>query len=681
VAIHSRDTAKRDGERLTHQGRLPSTARRKALSSAVLLSDGSELGPGIKEDALCGICGIAAVEATEGIDAKALRRMSDAIAYRGPDDDGTYLSRHIGLAMRRLSIIDLERGQQPIHNEDRTVHLVFNGELYNYRELRARLESRGHSFATNSDTEVVVHSYEEWRTSCLEHFRGMFAFALWDDRRQLLLLAVDRFGIKPLYFGTMGRELVFGSELICLLESGRLPKELDETAVAEYFTLGYVPPPATIFRHARKLEPGTFASWTPRDGLQVQRYWDVPQASSNGFPADAQLRRRLRELLRDAVATHLVSDVPLGAFLSGGIDSSSIVALMTEVSNEPVKTFSIGFSAREHDERALARLVAKRFRTDHHELLVEPESVHILPKLVSHFQEPFGDSSALPTYYMSKLAREFVKVALSGDGGDELFVGYTTFLGVELARFAQSVPAPARQLLASLPGHFPRTSNSAWNDRVARWQKWAADTALPPEAAYRSKITRTGLALVRPLLTRDFARTIEGENPFRAVDASLSANGRRTPLERVLYTGLKVSLPGDMLVKVDRMSMANSLEVRVPLLDHVLAEFVAKLPVATRFPRWRLKGLLRQTMADTLPDEVLRQRKHGFTIPLAAWFRDDLVKFAADVLLSPEARMRGFFEPAAVEGFLRDHVRGNKNLGEGIWSMLIFELWCHQTLD
>jgi asparagine synthase (glutamine-hydrolysing) len=630
---------------------------------------------------VCGICGIANAEPTAPIDADVLRRMSESIEYRGPDDSGVYVSRHIGLAMQRLSIIDLETGQQPIHNEDRTVHLVFNGELYNYRELRARLESRGHSFATNSDTEVVVHAYEEWHTSCLELFRGMFAFALWDERREMLVLAVDRFGIKPLYYGSFGRELVFGSELVCLLGSGRLPKEVDDVAVAEYFTLGYVPPPATIFRDAHKLEPGTFLTWTPRGGLDLSRYWEVPAASPNGTRADPDIRRRLRELLREAVATHLVSDVPLGAFLSGGIDSSSVVALMSEVSEEPVQTFSIGFAAREHDERRLARLVAKRFRTDHHELVVEPESVDVLPKLVSHFQEPFADSSALPTYYMSKLAREFVKVALSGDGGDELFVGYTTFLGVELARYAQAVPTPARQLLASVPARLPRPSSPRWNDRVGRWQKWAADTALAPEAAYRSKITRTGLPLVRPLLAKDFAGRLDHANPFRTVDASLSVNGAHSSLERILYTGLKVSLPGDMLVKVDRMSMANSLEVRVPLLDHVLAEFVARLPVTTRFPRWRLKGLLKDTMADSLPREVLRQRKHGFTVPLAAWFRGDLARFAADTLLSPEARGRGFFESAAVENFLRDHTRGDRNLGEAIWSMLIFELWCRQTFD
>lgn len=583
--------------------------------------------------------------------------------------------------MRRLSIIDLEMGQQPIHNEDSTLHLVFNGELYNYRTLRFDLESSGHLFRTKSDTEVIVHAYEEWGTSCLDSFRGMFALALWDDRQRMLLLAVDRFGIKPLYYSIVGGDIVFGSELACLLASGHLRKDVEDAALAEYFTLGYVPPPATIFRDARKLEPGTFLQWRPNDDPTVNRYWDLPSACDTDGSARAPLREKLRELLRDAVRAHLVSDVPVGAFLSGGIDSSAVVALMSEVSSEPVRTFSIGFEAREHDERPLARLVAERFKTEHHEFALEPESVDVLPKLVSHFQEPFADSSALPTYYVSKLARGSVKVALSGDGGDELFLGYTVFRGVELARYAQTLPPALRRLMISLPDRIPPTVDPRWNDRVARLQKLLADTSLPPEAAYRSKITMAGLPLLWPLLTRELRTRLEGQNPFRAIDDALAAAAPAPSLERIIYSGLKVSLPGDMLVKVDRMSMANSLEVRVPLLDHVLAQFVAQIPVVTRFSRWRLKALLKETMADSLPREILRQRKHGFTIPLAAWFRGDLSSFATDVLVSKEARERGYLDVPAIELFLREHRRGTRNVGPAIWSLLMFELWCREVLD
>jgi asparagine synthase (glutamine-hydrolysing) len=629
---------------------------------------------------VCGICGIALVDPTQPIDRETLRRMADAITYRGPDEEGAFVSKRIGLAARRLSIIDLARGHQPIRNEDGTIQLVFNGELYNYRELRSQLETSGHTFETSSDTEVVVHAYEEWGTGCLDLFRGMFAFALWDGPAEGLLLAVDRFGIKPLYYSVVAGDLVFGSELVCLLASGRLVKDVDDASLAEYFTLGYVPPPATIFRGAQKLEPGTLLQWTPHGGARVRRYWDIPSASDDHKGVSPPLRAHLRDLLRDAVRSHLVSDVPIGAFLSGGIDSSTVVALMSEASSERVRTFSIGFRDREHDERELARLVARRFHTDHHELIVEPESLDVLPKLASHFQEPFADSSALPTYYMSKLARDSVKVALSGDGGDELFVGYTTFVGVEVARYMQFLPVSLRRILASAPARIPRTGSARWNDRLARWQKRAADSALAPEAAYRSKITLVGLPVLWPLFTPELRGRLDGKNPFRAVDNSLSSVAGR-PLERILYAGLKVSLAGDMLVKVDRMSMANSLEVRVPLLDHVVAEFVARIPVSTRFPRLHLKALLKETMADLLPPEVLRQRKHGFNIPLAAWFRGDVRQFATDVLLSTRARERGFFDSRALEQFLRTHTSGSRNLGPAIWSLLMFELWCSQILD
>jgi asparagine synthase (glutamine-hydrolysing) len=607
--------------------------------------------------------------------------MTDVIVHRGPDDSGMYTWPGIGLSMRRLSIIDVEGGHQPISNEDGTVHLVFNGEIYNFRALRSQLESAGHRFRTSSDTEVVVHAYEQWGDSCLDMFRGMFAFGLWDESREELLLAVDRFGIKPLYYGDFGGDLVFGSELGCLLASGRLAKEVDDAALAEYFTLGYVPHPATIFRGAFKLQGGTFLRWTRPRGLTVDRYWDVPAVDGTLNGGREPLPGELRELLRDAVRAHMVSDVPVGAFLSGGIDSSSVVALMSEVSDAPVKTFSVGFDSAEHDERPLARLVAQRYATDHHEFVLEPESVDVLPKLVSHFQEPFSDSSALPTYYVSKLARDSVKVALSGDGGDEIFVGYTAFRGVELARYIQSLPPALRRVLTSLPGRLPRTRSSAWNDRLAWLQKVGADSALPPEGAYRSKLTMTGLSAVWPLLTPDFRSRLDGRNPFRAVDSALAAAPGATPLERIIYAGLKVSLPADMLVKVDRMSMANSLEIRVPLLDHVLAEFVTGLPVGVRFPRWRLKALLKGAMADALPPEILQHRKHGFTIPLAAWFRGDLAGFAGEILLGPEARNRGFLDTRALERFLRDHAHGSRNLGSAIWSILMFELWCRQILD
>ena len=375
--------------------------------------------------------------------------------------------------------------------------------------------------------------------------------------------------------------------------------------------------------------------------------------------------------------------MPVGVLLSGGIDSSAVVALMSEVGADPVKTFSIGFADQEHNELEYARLVARRFGTDHHEFVVEPEALDILPRLVGQFGEPFADSSAVPTYYVSKMAREFVKVALSGDGGDELFVGYTLFRGLELARHLQAVPRPLLGVFAAAPAILSRIGRPAWIDRISRWQKQLADSVLPPEQAYRNKITKIGVPAVAPLLSSDLLERLVEENPYRTVDEWLArypAKDARHPLERFVYAGLKISLPSDMLVKVDRASMANSLEVRVPLLDHVLADFAATIPIEQRLPHWRLKGLFKDTMSDVLPAQILRHPKHGFTVPLAAWFRGDLAGFAADMLLSTEARERGLLNVGAVEAMLSRHRTGRQSVGTLIWAVLIFELWCRQAL-
>ncbi len=632
---------------------------------------------------MCGICGIVRAQSEAPVDPSILGRMCSALAHRGPDDEGVFLSGRVGLAMRRLSIIDVQGGRQPLSNEDGTIHVVFNGEIYNYRQLRAQLEQSGHKFATASDTEVIVHAYEEFGPACVHRFRGMFAFAIWDARSRRLFLAVDRLGIKPLYYAAREGQITFGSELGSLLVSGDIPRVIDHGALAEYFTLGYIAAPRTILEDVRKLEPGTFGIWDELGRLKVTRYWDLPEPRSNGRPPSTSLRTDLRSALRDAVASHLVSDVPLGAFLSGGIDSSAVVALMSEVSDAQVKTFSIGFTDVEHNELDAARTIARQFRTDHHEVIVEPESVEVLPKLVSHFHEPFADSSALPTYYVSKIARDHVKVALSGDGGDELFVGYTTFLGVELARYSQVVPGMVRRFPEQVLRALPSSSNPAWNDRVQQLRKRLADTALRPDEAFRSKITMIGLGRVGSLLSPGLSAELHERDAFRPIDDALTSHSLRArahPLAEILYASAKVSLPGDMLVKVDRMSMANSLEVRVPLLDHVLVEHVSALPVDLRFPRWRLKGLLKDVMADVLPAAILKRPKHGFTVPITNWFRGDLASFAREILLDDSVRKRGLVDVQAVEKALALHARGTRNLSSVLWALLIFELWCRQTL-
>ncbi len=634
---------------------------------------------------MCGIAGLVSNCSSVTADRETLRLMCDAISHRGPDDEGYFFSGPVGLGIRRLSIIDLATGHQPIHNEDSTVQLVFNGEIYNYLELRPELEARGHKFYTQTDTEVIVHAYEEYGEACVEKLRGMFGLALWDERQQSLLLAIDRFGIKPLYYSVSEEGIIFGSELKSLLVAPPFRRrEIDFGALAQYFALGYIPPPATIYKSTRKLSPGCVLRWTAAGGAVVRPYWDLSNEHIDRGRPPAETRDQLRAALKDAVRSHMISDVPVGAFLSGGIDSSIVVALMSEVSTAPVKTFSIGFAHREHNELGLARLVAERFSTEHCEWIIEPETVDVLPDLVASFDEPFADPSALPTYYVAKMAKEFVKVALSGDGGDELFVGYTIFRGLELSRYLQLLPASLLKVMAALPGMLPQTKNPGWNDRIARWSKQATDSVQPPDRAFRSKLTPAGSPGVWSLLSSELQEQLAGHNPYLSVDewlARYTFDDRAHPLEQFLQTVLKVSLAGDMLVKVDRMSMKNSLEVRVPLLDHVLAEFVASVPVKQRFPGWRLKGLLRDTMADVLPRAILNHPKHGFTIPLADWFRGDLAQMASDILLSNEAGQRGFINTAEVEKLLQSHRQGRQNLSSVIWSLLIFELWCRRSAN
>ena len=632
---------------------------------------------------MCGIAGLVSNSSSASANGETLRLMCDAIAHRGPDDDGYYVTGSVGLGVRRLSIIDLLTGHQPIHNEDSTVQLVCNGEIYNYLELRRELEAQGHKFYTRTDTEVIVHAYEEYGEAFVEKLRGMFGLALWDVARESLLLAVDRFGIKPLYYSTSEGEIIFGSELKSLLVAPSFRQhEIDFGALAQYFALGYIPPPATIYKSSWKLSPGCMLRWTAADGAVVRQYWELSSERTESDRTPAEMRHQLRAELKDAIRFHMVSDVPIGAFLSGGIDSSVVVALMSEVSTAPIKTFSIGFADQEHNELDMTRLVAERFSTEHHELIVEPEAVDVLPDLVGAFDEPFADPSALPTYYVAKMAREFVKVALSGDGGDELFLGYTIFRGLELSRYLQLLPAPLRNLMAALPGMLPQTNDPEWNDRIARWSKQAMDSVQPPDLAYRSKLTAGGAAGVWSLLSSEMHEQLVGHNPYLSVDkwlAHYKFDDQTHPLEKFIQTGIKVTLAGDMLVKVDRMSMKNSLEVRVPLLDHVLAEFVASIPVEQRFPNWRLKGLLRDTMSDVLPGPILNHPKHGFTIPLANWFRGDLEQMARDILLSDEARQQGFINTVEVEKLLQSHSGGRQNLSSAIWSLLIFELWCRRS--
>lgn len=602
-----------------------------------------------------------------------LKTMCDVIRHRGPDDEGFLLKSGVALGMRRLSIIDLAGGHQPISGEDGTVTIVFNGEIYNFQELRPALESRGHTFKTNSDTEAIVHAYEEYGPSCANHLRGMFAFAIWDDKTRALYMARDRVGKKPLYYTvTPGGTLVFGSEIKSILEHPDITTEINLEALDAYFTLGYVPDPLTMFRDIHKLPPGhnlTFVNGCVR----TEQYWDF-----NFEPAESRKPEdytdELRALLNESVRLRLISDVPLGAFLSGGIDSSTVVALMTQHMNQPVKTFSIGFHEDSYNELKYARLTAKKLGTDHHEFFVTPQICEVIDELVYHFDEPFADPSAIPTFMVSKLARDHVTVALSGDGGDELFAGYTHYVVQENRRAFSGLPKALRQgVMRPLSYRLP---HGAWG------RNYLHNISLDPIDRYLDSLSYFTELNKNALYTSDFQNAL-GTTDRVARSFREYANRVKTnePLDQLLYIDSKTYLPGDILTKVDRMSMATSLEVRVPLLDHKLIEFVTKIPARLKLAGSETKQLLRRVAKDLIPAEILDRPKQGFGIPLQEWVNQQLRDQIRETLHEPRTRQRGYVNYDHVDLLLDEHQKGRRDHSFPLWSLLILELWHRKYID
>jgi asparagine synthase (glutamine-hydrolysing) len=624
---------------------------------------------------MCGICGTAGFEP---VDRDVLRRMADSIRHRGPDDDGYYVDSYgdglaVGLGFRRLSIIDLTTGNQPISNETGSIQLVFNGEVYNFRELRRDLQARGHVFRTNADTEVVVHLYEDHGERCVEHLNGMFAFALWDQSRRELLLARDRFGKKPLYYASVGRTLVFGSELKALLEHPVCPRELDLDSLARYLAFEYVPTPHSIFAGVNKLPAGHVLKW--RDGASsITAYWDLrfePQAGVS----DDEWAEGLREHLRDAVRRRLVSDVPLGAFLSGGIDSSSVVALMTEVAPAgSVKTFTVGFGDASFDESAHARRVANHFGTEHYEETFTPEVLlDLLPEVYGVLDEPFADASILPTYLLSRFTREHVTVALGGDGSDELLAGYPTFTADRISRF---YPLPERvnaRTAVPLADRFPvSTSNFSFDFKLKRFLRGAA---LPPAArhtAWLGAFTRSEQAAIL---------AAEPPDVLGQAEETLAAAATRDPVERLIYLYAKTYLQDDILVKVDRASMARSLEVRAPFLDVVLAEFLSRVPSRLKLRRLGTKYLLKRAMNGILPKGIADRPKKGFGIPVARWLKAELRETLQDELSVSRLRAQGLFDPNEVQRLVSEHLSGRRDHRKALWTLFVFQLWHRNWLE
>ncbi|HZI17560.1 MAG TPA: asparagine synthase (glutamine-hydrolyzing) [Pyrinomonadaceae bacterium] len=633
---------------------------------------------------MCGIAGFVAgggaPDAAGG--ARLLDRMCRVIAHRGPDDQGTALVGEAALGMRRLSIIDLAGGRQPMNGCTEQLTVVFNGEVYNFAELRRDLEARGHRFRTHSDTETIVHAYEEYGPRCVEHLRGMFAFAIWDSEARELFVARDRAGKKPLYYTLTPRgSLVFGSELKCLLEHPEVGREVEPAALDAYLTFGYVPDPLSIFRGVWKLPPGSHLAFGPGGEPRVERYWDFPYGPGEaaGKVDEGELIEELRALLDEAVRVRLVADVPLGAFLSGGVDSSTVVGLMARHSSRPVKTFSIGFREDSFDELAYARLAARHFSTEHHEFVVTPEVCHHVDDLVRHFDEPFADSSALPTYVVSKMAREHVTVALSGDGGDELFAGYTRY-GVDRRRekFARLPRLVRSGLMAPLSRRLPHG---------APGRNFINNVALDPLDRYLDSLSvfnqlgRTALysGAFRAALRRAGANDEGAFGDFREIAAGCPS---ADALDRLLYLDSRTYLPGDILVKVDRMTMAASLEARVPLLDHKLVEFVCRrIPSSLKYDGAETKAIFKRAVRGLVPDELLDRPKQGFGVPVDQWINRELRARMRETLLEQRTRERGYFDPSYVGLLLDEHARGRRDHSARLWALFVLELWHRAYAD
>ena len=624
---------------------------------------------------MCGITGIYNLKTLKPVSLSLLRAMTDTLIHRGPDDEGFYLAGPVGLGHRRLSIIDLEGGHQPITNEDKTVWVVFNGEIYNFGDLQDDLVKKGHTFKTRSDTEVIAHLYEEEGEACFQHLRGMFAIAIWDGRNRKLLLARDRVGKKPLFYFYDGSRIAFASEMKAILKVPDVPREMDIEAVSDYFSLLYIPAPKSIFKHIRKVLPGHYVVVSD-NGIREVEYWDVSFARTLEL-TEEQWCERVLDACREAVRLRLVSDVPLGAFLSGGIDSSSVVALMADLIGGPVTTCSIGFEEREFNELDYARVVASRFKTDHHEEMVRPDAVGIVEKLVWHYDEPFADSSAIPTYYVSKVARERVTVALSGDGGDENFAGYRRYYTDRRENMVRALlPGTVRRpIFGTLASLYPKGD---WAPRIFRGKATFENLARSPIEGYFRSVSAFRSELKDQVLHQDVVRHLNGYDSLDVFRHYYQRADTKDPLSRIQYVDIKTYLTDDILVKVDRASMAHSLEVRAPLLDHKLMELAASIPSSLKLRGMNGKYIFKKALGNILPEAVLHRRKMGFGVPLARWFRRDLKELAYSVIFSQNRD--SLLNESTVKRVWQEHQRGLRDRSTELWTLLMFRLWERQFM-
>ena len=621
---------------------------------------------------MCGICGYYGLD-----DENLLRKMTDAVKHRGPDDVGFFSDKDVGLGMRRLSIIDLITGKQPIHNEDESIWIVYNGEIYNFRELRSSLEKMGHMFYTNSDTEVIIHAYEEFGENCVNKFRGMFAFAIWDSNDRKLFLARDRVGIKPLYYGIIDKKLFFGSEIKSILQYEAYKPQINVSAIHDYLSYLYIPAPKTIFKDIYKLPPAHILIY--KNGkITIKKYWDLafPEQKNNG---ESFYIKKTRELLEESVRLRMISDVPIGVYLSGGIDSSTITGLMSKISDQPVKTFTVGFNDEEFSELEYARCVSDYFDTDHHEYIVEADAFKLLPKIVMQHDEPFGNATSIIHYLISEQIRKNVKVALSGAGGDEMFAGYPKYIGMRLAGYYCKIPGVIRKnliekILYSLPESRKETD-------YVRWGKLFVNAASlsPPERFY-SMSSYFSEKEKYELYSKGFKNN-NFEDSFKFMKELFDSVPVNDYEQQSFYTEVKSFLPYNVLEYTDKTSMAASLEARVPFLDHKLVEFSASVPYSIKLKGYNMKYLLKKAVKDLLPKKILKRKKMGFNPPTGLWLDRDLKDLIDEYLSKEVVEQRGYFDYEYIDKLLKEHRSGKKNLGVKIWIFVCLEEWQRIYMD
>ncbi|MFQ6082612.1 MAG: asparagine synthase (glutamine-hydrolyzing) [Candidatus Aminicenantia bacterium] len=627
---------------------------------------------------MCGLVGKLNFDFQKPIEPILIKKMAQTLKHRGPDDEGIYVKDNIGLGLRRLAIIDLSKaGHQPMANEDKTVWIVYNGEIYNFKDLRKDLIRKGHRFSSRSDTETIIHLYEEYGKDCLRYLRGMFAFAIWDEKKKKLFMARDRIGKKPLYYFLNNHCLIFGSEIKAILEEPQVKRKVNHKAIHYYLTYHYIPSPQTAFQNVFKLPPAHFLIWE-NGKVNIQRYWALNYTPKINL-SERECHQEILSRLEEAVKIRMISDVPLGAFLSGGTDSSSVVALMSRLSKTPIKTFSIGFKEGFYNELPYARVVAKIYKTDHHEFLVKPKALEVLPKLVWHYGEPFADSSALPVFYVAKMAKDYVTVALNGDGGDENFGGYRRYYFDQLWQHYHKLPSFFRNKIIN---SIPYTNSSRINLFLQKLKVLSQTSSDFQPQRHLWLLYWFNYDLKEKLYSEDFKESIRKENPLNIMIESYKKFGNFTDsIDNMISVEVNTYLPDDLLVKMDVACMANSLEARSPLLDHKFMEFTATLPVNFKIKKGERKYIFKKALENLLPKEIIYRQKKGFTPPVDDWFRKEMKDYASEILLDSETINRNYFRKEGIVKLLKEHCHSKINHGEVIWALIFLELWHRTFID